>query len=94
MDESDRWSTSAFDLNRRLHPELNPPKIVEETKRDISRVWIPVLLEEGRRTKVRNILLDHEEIIKAPRDEQVSALFTLIAENKSWLFKGGLKPIS
>jgi len=89
LDDSDGWSTSAFDLNRRLHPELNPPKIVEETERHISRVWIPALTEEGRRRKVRNILHDHEEILQAPRDEQMNALFTLIAENKPRFIAGG-----
>ena len=89
LDDSDEWSTSAFDLSRRLHPESYPPKIVEETKRDISRVWIPKLSEEGRRTKVRNILRDHEEIVQAPRDERVNALFTLMAENKSRFTDGG-----
>lgn len=88
---SDQWRASAFDLNRRLHPELYPPKIVEEKKRDISRVWIPILSEERRRTKVRNILLDHEEIVKAPRDEQVNALFTLIAEDKPRFTDGGFE---
>ena len=91
LGESDGRRTSAFDLNRRLYPEFYPPKIVEETKRDISRVWIPILSEETRRMKVRNILRDHEEIIKAPRDERGNALFTLIAEDKPRFTAGGFE---
>jgi phage FluMu gp28-like protein len=88
-DDIDVWRPFGQELAMRGYPTLHPAKIVEETKRDISRVWIPKLSEEGRRKKVRNILLDHEEIVQAPREKQANALFTLIVENKPRFTDGG-----
>jgi hypothetical protein len=90
-DALDRFRTSDREMDRKLNPELYPPKIVEETKRDVSRVWIPTQFEETRRMKVDNILRDHEEITKAPRDEWVNALFTLISEDKPRFTDGGFE---
>jgi hypothetical protein len=87
-DDFDMWRFEQ-ELAVRGYPS-HPAKTVEETKRDISRVWIPTLSEEGRRKKVRNILLDHEEIVQAPREEQANALFTLMVDNEHLFIAGGL----
>ena len=84
-----RFHTSDRKLNKKLNPELYLDEYVEEAKRDLSRVWIPILTVEKRRRNLRNILLDHEEILQAPRDEQENALFTLMFENKKQFTERG-----
>lgn len=91
FDDVDVWRPFEQELAMRGYPKLRPAETVEETKRDISRVWIPKLSEEGRRKKVRNILLDHEEIVQAPREEQMNALFTLMVDNKHPFIAEGLE---
>jgi len=77
-----RFRTSDRKLDKKLNPELYLDEYVEEPKRDMSRVWIPLQSVERRRRNLRNILFDHEEILQAPREKQENALFTLMSENK------------